>query len=134
MADAPTFILGSRVIEIEGKPVFVFVGKDASGSDIEMMFPVEAIPAVFNDAMIKIEAHQNSSARLAGAEWARSFYREGTPAKISSTLDGKVILMARFGLPTEIHLSFDPQHAQELSEALRTEADKILKQSSDRAH
>lgn len=134
MADAPARILGSRVMEIHGHVVFVFTGKDETGADVEMMFPAEGIQAILNDAEIKIQAHQNAVLRSHDNEWYRSFYREGTPAKIGTTLDGKVLLIARHNLPDEIRLSFAPQHAQEISEALRIEADSILNQSADRTH
>jgi hypothetical protein len=113
---------------------FVFIGKDETGADVEMMFPAEGIQAVFNDAAIKIQAHQNASLRSHDSEWFRSFHREETPAQIGSTTDGKVVLIARHGLPDETRLSFSPQHAIELSEALRAGAESTLKPRDERAH
>ncbi len=133
MGGSPSKIIGSRIDEIDGVTVIVFVSTAVDGSPQETMFPAHGLYAVFNDARDKLETHLNTKF-VKGQEWVRSINRQGTPAKIVPTSDGKVLLIARHGAADEARLLFSPQDALALSEELRKEALGALNQSDARSH
>lgn len=125
MAKEPLKVAGLEVRTVEGVRLMVFRAKDSSGRDIEMSVPAEGWDAVYEDGTAKIMAAANASTPVKPGEWVRSFHRVGTPAKVGTTDEGKVLLIARLGTPTETRLSFDRSDALALSRELFSTADRL---------
>lgn len=125
MAKQPLRTMGLEVREVDGLRLVIFKAKDSVGRDIEMSVPAEGWDAIYEDGAAKIMAAANASTPVKPGEWVRSFHREGVPAKVGTTDDGKVLLIARLGLPTETRLSFDRSDALALSRELFSTVERL---------
>lgn len=117
MSKTPTRVMAMDVREIDGKMVVVLRGKDKIGRNVEMMIPTEGWDAVFADGASRINAFRNAQDEPVGG-WSRSFHHAGVPCRVASTDDGKVLVIARHRLPSEVRLLFEKADAQAVAQEI----------------
>lgn len=124
MAKAPAKVFHVRIGEIEGVPVVIFGAKDSAGRSVEACIPVAGWDAVSADVSRRIAATANAATPITPGQWAPSRHQDAEQMKVGTTDDGKVLLIARLGLPDEVRLSMPQSTARDLAAILAEEASR----------
>ncbi|MFG1211036.1 hypothetical protein V5F72_01280 [Xanthobacter flavus] len=97
---------------------------------MEACIPANGWDAVVADVAKRIAAAQNAGSTIIPGQWVPSRHQDAEQMKVGTTDDGKVLLIARLGLPDEVRLSMPPTTAQELAASLAEEASRDMASKS----
>ena len=122
---AISLAMGMRVETVNGQISIVFLGQGANGELLRIAVPGKGWDALTAEGRRQLEAAFNQAQKDPMKAWVPVVSRPGAPAQVSSTEDGKVLLIARDGHPEEVSLWFDRSDALALAASLVEWANRL---------
>ena len=124
MEKKPARVFHVRIGDLDGRAVIIFGGKGGAGRSIEVCVPAEGWTAIDVDVRRKLAASENAAHPPIPGQWAPTHHEDAGQMKTGTTDDGRVLLIARLGLPDEVRLSMDRSTARALADSLAEEASR----------